>query len=142
MPHSHAPPSCPHLRLFTEVIAVIPFKRSGGTYLTGCRPLYNRFVYYMLSDSGTGTRRKVGGAACLRRRQLARRKVRGGACMRRQLAHSVRASTLMNQLGALSSCDSSSGACAQTGLEGEWMGIPGRRTHRQMDEAVCLQRHC
>ena len=43
----------------TEIAAALPFKRNG----TGIQvsPLYNRFVYYMLADSGAGVRRKATG---------------------------------------------------------------------------------
>eukprot|EP00195_Chlamydomonas_chlamydogama_P000459 CAMPEP_0202917754 /NCGR_PEP_ID=MMETSP1392-20130828/71759_1 /ASSEMBLY_ACC=CAM_ASM_000868 /TAXON_ID=225041 /ORGANISM="Chlamydomonas chlamydogama, Strain SAG 11-48b" /LENGTH=622 /DNA_ID=CAMNT_0049610613 /DNA_START=267 /DNA_END=2135 /DNA_ORIENTATION=- len=44
----------------TEVAGLIPLKRNGAAYHAGA-PLYNRFVYYMLSDSGTGVRRKGSG---------------------------------------------------------------------------------
>lgn len=43
----------------TEIAAALPFKRNG----TGVQvsPLYNRFVYYMLAESGSGVRRKATG---------------------------------------------------------------------------------
>lgn len=43
----------------TEVAAALPFKRNGTDIRVS--PLYNRFVYYMLADSGAGVRRKATG---------------------------------------------------------------------------------
>ena len=43
----------------TEIAAALPFKRNGTS--SQAAPLYNRFVYYMLVDSGSGVRRKATG---------------------------------------------------------------------------------
>ena len=43
----------------TEVAVALPIKRNGTG--TQAAPLYSRFLYYMLIDSGAGVRRKATG---------------------------------------------------------------------------------